>query len=161
MDFPRDLRVHPRPFKQRPEPPEPGESKQIGWYRVVARQAAPDEPIRYFLFNVDGTAGIDGKGLLAGGRDWNRFCHVRGWYPDPESMERKPSCESISSPAASSAPPEKSDSEPVSSARSTASPPSTATSPKPSKTRSRGSSEPSTTSKTVGAQVALFGSDPE
>lgn len=80
--FPLELREHPRPMDTRPEPPLPGESKQIGWYVVEARQAEGG-PVRYFLRNIPREGGLDGRGLLAGGRRWPEFCHVRGWYPLP------------------------------------------------------------------------------
>lgn len=55
----------------------------MGWYAVEARKCTccKDVPVRYLVYNAPRVEGIDGKGLLAMSFDWDRLCHVGGWYP--------------------------------------------------------------------------------
>lgn len=77
------------PFNARPVAPEPGQTVQIYLYSVECRRLATNakHPIWYYVRNVEGTA-------LAFDHDWDRLCHVQGWYPmaglDPDqALPRK------------------------------------------------------------------------
>lgn len=76
------------PFAKRPEPPKAGCSVEIERYRVTARQYE-SEPVRYIVRNPAGLGGIDGRGLVAGCRDWELLCDSLGWYPAPARVEQE------------------------------------------------------------------------
>lgn len=87
--FPTERRKHPRPMKTRPEPPEPGEAIQLGWYRIEARRCSCcSEPrTRYIVRNIPRTGGLDGAGLLSMAFDWDRLLHGMGFYCHPDADE--------------------------------------------------------------------------
>jgi hypothetical protein len=160
---PLELEYHRPSMPVRPTAPLPGERFQIGNYTVEARKCTIDKcpcdgVTRYFLYNMHRRGGIDGKGLLAAGRNWERFCHLRGWYDDPSSVERQP-VESASSPAPSS----KRDGPVSSASRSSASSSESPRSSSASSTRSSkprpGPSKPPSNSSGPRSQLGLFGDD--
>ena len=74
---PNNARRSPRPMKRCPEPPKPGESRQLGWWRVRATNYENPKACspRFYVETME-----TGEHVCAG-VDWRRLMHHLGVYP--------------------------------------------------------------------------------